>query len=496
MKKWLSILLSCCLLMISAGALAESAATPVDMSEPLDIEVMAYFVMDVPADDAIVQELNKKFNVTITPTITNIDNYAQTLSMRIASSDLPDWFRVNDQAVFGQLVEDNMLLNVTEYVNKYGFENIKAQCALPNANMLANDGVFYRVPDTTGGLNPGIYLRQDWMEELGLETPKTWEDFRKVLEAFVEKDPDGQGATGWTTYGTWILDLFSTSWTGYYGWGQDAEGNVLNMYADPNYKEAMKFWAGLYADKLLDPEIMVNSYEQAMQKMATGRAGAFSMNLSTVWWSNNVSNLAQYDPEAKMGALIPLPEGPKGALLGRSMPFYADSAFNGAMDEAHASRMLAIMDYLLSEEGRELTLYGLEGKHHDVVDGKKVQKTEVLNKEWGQLQHLFGELADFGSNDMLAEDQEVIDWYSWVADPANVRYDLTNYMYNEEAVTINAELIEIRNNYLVSFITGEMDIDEKWDEYIQAMENAGLNRLGEIVSAYYADMGVELPEAK
>ena len=41
-----------------------------------------------------------------------------------------------------------------------------------------------------------------------------------------------------------------------------------------------------------------------------------------------------------------------------------------------------------------------------------------------------------------------------------------------------------------------MDIDEKWDEYIQAMENAGLNRLGEIVSAYYADMGVELPEAK
>lgn len=494
MKKWLSMLLSLCLLLISAGALCEGATAEVDMSEPLDIEVMAYFVMDVPADDAIVQALNEKFNVTITPTITNIDNYAQTLSMRIASGDLPDWFRVNDQAVFGQLVEDNMLLNVTQYADKYGFENIKAQCALPNANMLANDGVFYRIPDTTGGLNPGIYIRQDWMDELGLEQPKTWEDFREVLEVFVEKDPDGQGTTGWTTYGTWILDLFSTSWTGYFGWAT-SDGQMMNMYVDPNYKEAIKFWAGLYADKLLDPEVMVNSYEQAMQKMATGRAGAFSMNLSTVWWSNNVSNLAQYDLEAKMGALIPLPEGPKGALLGRSLGFSADSAFNGDMDETHAARMLAIMDYLLSDEGREFTLYGIEGQHHEVVDGKKVQKTDVLNKEWGQLQHLFGELADFGSNDMLAEDQEVIDWYNWVADPANVRYDMTTYMYDEEAVTINAELSEIRNNYLVSFITGEMDIDEKWDEYTQAMNDAGLPRLGEIVAEYCADMGVELPVA-
>ena len=490
MKKCLATLLTLTLLLaVCPAAIAESVE--VNMDELLDIEVMAYFVMDVPQDDAIIQTLNEKFNVKITPTITNIDNYAQTLSMRISSNDLPDWFRVNDQAVFGQLVEDNMLLNVSEYADKYNFENIKAQCALPNANMLANDGVFYRVPDTIGDLHPGIYLRQDWMEKLNLEQPRTWDEFREVLKAFVDNDPDGNGTTGWTTYGTWILDLYSASWTGYHGWAKSGD-SVMNMYADPNYKEALKYWASLYEDKLLDPEVMVNSYEQAMQKMATGRAGAFSMNLSTVWWSNNVSNLAQYDADAKMGALIPLPEGPKGALVGRTLPFSADSAFNGAMDETHASRMLAIMDYLLSDEGRELTLYGIEGQHYDVVDGKKVQKTDVLNKEWGQLQHLFGELADFGSNDMLAEDQEVIDWYAWVSDPDNVCYDLSNYMYNEEAVNINAELNEIRNNYLVGFITGEMDIDEKWDEYVAAMNDAGLPRLGEIVADYYTQMGVEM----
>lgn len=43
------------------------------------------------------------------------------------------------------------------------------------------------------------------------------------------------------------------------------------------------------------------------------------------------------------------------------------------MSEAKAARILAIMDYLLSDEGRELTLYGnKEGVYYDLVDGKKV----------------------------------------------------------------------------------------------------------------------------
>lgn len=96
---------------------------------------------------------------------------------------------------------------------------------------------------------------------------------------------------------------------------------------------------------------------------------------------------------------------------------------------------------------------------------------------------------------MLAEDQEVIEWYNWVSNADNVRYDLSNYMYNEEAVNINAELAEIRNNYLVGFITGEIEIDEKWDEYVASMNDAGLSRLGEIVSDYYTQMGVEMPTA-
>lgn len=102
----------------SAASVQESSSTPAaDTSgEHFDIDLMAYFVMDVSADDEIIQYLNEKFNVTINPIITNWDNYASTLQMKIAAQELPDWFRVNDESIVPQLVDDGLVINVSDYV--------------------------------------------------------------------------------------------------------------------------------------------------------------------------------------------------------------------------------------------------------------------------------------------------------------------------------------------------------------------------------------------
>lgn len=151
-KNFCMLLVALLLLAFAPASLAEETAT-VDMTEPVEIEIMAYFVMDVDPDtDPIMQYLEEKFNVDFTITLTNIDNYADTLNMRVASGDMPDWFRITDQSVYGVLQEDGLLLNVSELVDKYGFENIQAAFDAPNASILATDGVFYRVPDTIGKL--------------------------------------------------------------------------------------------------------------------------------------------------------------------------------------------------------------------------------------------------------------------------------------------------------------------------------------------------------
>ena len=38
-----------------------------------------------------------------------------------------------------------------------------------------------------------LWLRQDWMDKLNLEAPKSLEDVEAILKAFVENDPDGNG---------------------------------------------------------------------------------------------------------------------------------------------------------------------------------------------------------------------------------------------------------------------------------------------------------------
>ena len=97
MKRTFSVL--CTLALLLGIAAFPASAEVVNLSEPMDIELMAYYVMDIPADDPLMVYLENKFNVNFQLTITNIDNYNDTLNMRIASDDMPDWYRSTESSV-------------------------------------------------------------------------------------------------------------------------------------------------------------------------------------------------------------------------------------------------------------------------------------------------------------------------------------------------------------------------------------------------------------
>ena len=68
-----------------------------------------------------------------------------------------------------------------------------------------DDGKIYGVFNKfEGGTLPTV--RQDWMEKLNLEEPKTLDDFYNVFKAFKEQDPDGNGKDD--TYGLSTAGLY------------------------------------------------------------------------------------------------------------------------------------------------------------------------------------------------------------------------------------------------------------------------------------------------
>ena len=58
-----------------------------------------------------------------------------------------------------------------------------------------DDGEIMAIPApnlTAGGVNE-MWIRQDWLDALGLEAPRTWDELAQVANAFVTEDPDGNG---------------------------------------------------------------------------------------------------------------------------------------------------------------------------------------------------------------------------------------------------------------------------------------------------------------
>ena len=138
-----------------------------------------------------------------------------------------------------------------------------------------------------------MWIRQDWLDNLGLEVPRTWDELVAVAEAFVNDDPDGNGENdtigilgpgnadyvngiGGNRYGLDPLFGAYQSYPKY--WLKDDSGNVVYGSVTEETRTALEKVAGLYADGLIDPEILVRN--DSTEPLLSGKAGIFF----GPWW--------------------------------------------------------------------------------------------------------------------------------------------------------------------------------------------------------------------
>ena len=123
------------------------------------------------------------------------DAYNQKVSMCIASDDIPDYMEVNVNQ-WRMLAKSGMLADLTDYYE----HNISAAKRKKFADIddkplkvVTYKGQITGYPSINPGADSGslVWLRTDWLENLGLEEPKSYEDLTAILDAFVNKDPDG-----------------------------------------------------------------------------------------------------------------------------------------------------------------------------------------------------------------------------------------------------------------------------------------------------------------
>ena len=139
-------------------------------------------------------ELGIKLNYTIAAAG---DDYTQKLTMAIASNDLPDLMDLPPEE-FSELAHAGMLADITDSYDQYASDLLKETIEVDGGIQLASakiDGRLYGLPQLSAadGTCDLLWIRTDWLENLGLQAPTTMDELLEVARAFRYDDPDGNG---------------------------------------------------------------------------------------------------------------------------------------------------------------------------------------------------------------------------------------------------------------------------------------------------------------
>lgn len=221
------------------------------------------------------------------------DAYMQKINMTLTSGNLPDVVPVTASQL-KQLADADMIEDMTQYYDEYASELTKAIYTEEGSGVLDSatfDGKLMAIPNADASIECTHYLwlRQDWLDNLGLKAPKTMDDLLKISDAFATQDPDGNGVDD--TYGMAVTkDLYSGVmavqgfFAGYHSypnfWMEDNSGKLVYGSVQPETKNALKSLADMYAAGQIDKEFGVKDGGKVAESIISGKIG---INFGEQW---------------------------------------------------------------------------------------------------------------------------------------------------------------------------------------------------------------------
>lgn len=264
-------------------------------------------------DNRALQYIEDTLNMDITFSwVVPSDSYSDKLNLSIASGDIPDVMIVDAQQL-EQLAAADAIEDLTPYIEKYANTDILANyeqtggVALEAATI---DGRIMGIPNVQPQADAPIlaFVRKDWLDKLNLPEPKTVDDIEMIARAFIEQDPDGNGADD--TYGLTgtlnpvqvpsnlhgfdaIFNAYGSFPTLFY---RDESGEIVYGSVQPETKDALARLAQWYKDGLIDPEFATKDTGKSNEIIAGGRGGIMMGPWWIPWWPLNDS--VTNDPNA------------------------------------------------------------------------------------------------------------------------------------------------------------------------------------------------------
>ena len=243
------------------------------------------------------------------------DNYQETVSMTIASRELPDVMVVNDMDMLQLLVDNDLIEALTQVYEDCTSSRIKDIYNSYGSEILDNvtfDGKLMALPETNIDDGPSLcWLRKDWMDKLGLDAPETVEDVENIVHEFVQKDPGGNGKgetvglvcddelTGGCGYSyEYQNDIIFASFGAFpKQWIYNKDGEVVYGSVQNEAKAALGKLRQMYQQGTLDNNFLMRESSNIIELIVSGKCGSFF----GPWWSPNnpLMSAMQKNPNAE-----------------------------------------------------------------------------------------------------------------------------------------------------------------------------------------------------
>lgn len=460
------------------------------------------YINDYSEENLVWKELKERTGVNIQFDLYHPDQTSTLWSLMQAGGEYADvlagqltYTGGNDQAV-----EDGVYVELTELAQEYA----------PNywAQLTCNDELYDSVTTDNGNLvhlatfyntyrgpDQGLTIRGDWLDELGMEVPKTVDQLHDALLGF--KNELGAEAAMWIPTSCYyqegsILTAFGAAFnnSGLY----NDNGEIKMCAVQDNFKEYLQLLNQWYEEGIIWKDFPTYGAQQMFRNTSMIAAG------DTGFFRSEVSEFASFariteDPDAYFVA-VPDPVMNEGDVLhmDRNNPGYLKAA-NWIITTSceYPEIVLQFCDYCYTDEGSLLCNYGIEGETFEYDENGVPQLTDVVmnNDVYDYRVAILMYVVDVGpyvldsargTNDYTEHMHEASD--IWISTPTDEAYAIpAKAVLTADEQTEQTNIFSDINTYLsenlVKFVTGDLSFDE-WDNYVATIESMNMERYIEL----------------
>ena len=455
-------------------------------------------------DFEYMQKLEEQTGIHVETTEVNFFTASEQYNVIVASGDYPDLFKnlgtYYSTGLTGALA-DEIIIDLTEDLSEYApnYDYLIHSNGAQTPYFLSDDMVLQFMGTYDSFVNnQGLVIRKDWLEDLNMEVPTTYDELHDALTAF--KNEKGASTAIYMTNNCNITTLTEGYNVASYAASGNAggaggtasglpyyveDGVVKCSLIEDGFRDYLKMLNQWRMEGLMDPDFISIEYDP-FSSYLDGQITTDQMGV----WPTSGEGIDKYTVPVTSMASPVQKEGDMQHLTEMTLAPADDitciSISTGCAEPELAMRWL---DYWFSEDGILLYNYGQEGVDFTLdAEGTPLFTDAILNNEFAlpvsqymrcrcafgtmpslMLRYRTGDL----NSDLVNEAWEV--WTSNLDGTMAISSNVTmTTEQREQEGRISSDILTYANERVAQFAIGEMDIDKDWDTFVEELKSMNI----------------------